>query len=1009
METLEQRSLLSVMPAPFPTFVGPMPQMDDPTTDWVPPGAGPSTELIAGMQTVPSTVSYSFKVVYRDDVAVRVSSIDSFDIYVYGPNGYVRRAMLMSVDRTTDGPVVTARYKIAPPDGAWDGSDNGRYTVWLQPNQVFDSGGTPANSGLAGDFAVMLPGVGDPGGIRTAVDVRDFGAIPNDGIDDSDAIEAAIASLPLGVGNPSGVNPSGGIIQFPPGTFDITRSIKLSSGVTLRGSGLQTIIHDVSTNRNHPAILLYSPYTHHFNIGATIEDMTIYARWGGGIWIDPNMNGDLVDFRLANVRVSALGPAIDLRNASTVHSDIDNVEVYNPGSTALYVGRDDGQGAGVKIRGFRVTGTARSGFRAEQGLVIITCDTFIEGMTISTAGANVVPIYFSSNGGFDEWGSTITDLEILTPTANLPGGIAASVNDFGRVQMEFMSGLGQNRKLKLVDARDVRIGYLVTDGSSNILSRVTSVDLKSSLRVGNATAGRLNYPPRPNPAPAHIRVPMPSNVIDAMDFGVVPNDGLDDTAALQAAIDSLPRGTGIPGGSSVVGGIVQLPLGAINTAQAIKLPSNVWLRGHNNGTVIRNLSLGPTRGVIELTSPYSHGSNIGAAIDQLGIYSASAMGVRADSTVTGELRDFRMAGIRMNNGGVSIDFRNTQVNYALFDRIIFNTPGTMSFWLGRDDNSSVGNVVRGARIAGMGRTGFQTEKAMFVFMGDTKVEGGSLEDVWDQFTMGNILALYASGRLKMDGLYMEFARTPEGIGFKFENLIADIDKLDHVNPWRRVHVLNSSDVRIRHLNIRGLTCFLRDTISVDATSKLTLDTVMGQWDSGTLDHPRVIVRGFYNLKAATLVDMSVANSGPTLLADPGMTSVSDVFDSGKDWQIIWGNGFMGQLGTWAVETSSGQKRLRVTLTQPGYFHIRVKLNVPQSAVGRYGVARWRFDGPTLAVAYTYANQHQYLVRAMNSMTAARTPVPLQQGDQLWINVSGDGTPNVPAGTYYFWKLNMVAT
>lgn len=1007
MEALEQRSLFSAIPAPFPGFVGPMPEMDDPLTESVPPGAGPSTELFAGTHTTAGTLSYSFRVLYRDDVAVRLSSIDSFDVYVYGPNGYARRAMLVSVDSTTDAPAITARYKVAPPDGAWDGTDNGRYTVWLQPNQVFDTGGTPANSGLAGDFSVLVYGVGNPPGIRTAVDVRDFGAIPDDGLDDSNAIEAAINSLPLGNGAPIGASPAGGILQFPVGVFDITRSIKLPSGVTLRGSGVGTVIHDTSTNRNHSAIWIYSPYTHRYNVGATVEDLSIYTRWGGGIWVDPNMGGDVVDLRLANLRVSAKGTGIDLRDQATVHSDIENVEVYNPGSTAVYIGRYDGEGADVRVRGLRVTGTARSGFVAQQGLVVITCDTLIEGLTIQTAGANVVPLYISSMGGVAQWGTTIYDLDILTPTANLPGGIVAHFTDFNRVDIDYMSGVGVGRKLKLTDAHDVRVAYLVSDGSSNVVSQLNTRDSKSYLRVGNAVNGRLTYPPR-QVIPTHTRVPAPTNVINAEDFGVIADDGSDDTAALQAAIDSLPRGTGIPGGSSVVGGIVQLPLGSINTLNAIKLPSNVWLRGHNNGTVIRNMSLPPTRGVIELTSPYSHHSNIGASLDQLGIYSAAAAGVRADSTLTGELKDFRMVAVRMSNWGPSVDLRNARVNYGLFDRITISTPGTMAFWLGKPDNSSIGNVVRAVRTAGLARPGFQTEKAMFVFMGDTKIEGGSVEDIWDQFSMAHIRAFYASGTIRMDGLYMEFPRTEDGIGFMFENCRGTIDRLDHVNPWRRVHLINSSDVRIRHLNISGLTTLLKETISVDASSKLTLDTVYGQWDSGMLDHPRVMIKGFYNRSAGTLVEMSLANGGPTLLADPGMTNVSDTVYSIKDWQIYWADGYSGQLGTYQVETVSGVQRLRINLAEPGYFHIRINLNIPASAVGRNGIARWRADGPTQVYVYTFANLQQYLVRSMNSMTAGRTPVPLKLGDQLWINVGSPTTP-AAAGTYYFWKFNMVAT
>ncbi|MCI0434564.1 MAG: glycoside hydrolase family 55 protein, partial [Gemmatimonadetes bacterium] len=291
-------------------------------------------------------------------------------------------------------------------------------------------------------------------------------------------------------------------------------------------------------------------------------------------------------------------------------------------------------------------------------------------------------------------------VDIRVPTADLPGTVAAQFQDVSRVTIDRITGIGMQHKLKLVNAHDVQIGSISTDGTTNVVRWMVARDTKSSLRIADSVGGLLRFGAAPQTEPRHTPVPPPTTVIDATAFGVIPDDGLDDTAALQAAIDSLPRGNGIPGSGDLVGGIVQLPLGAINTSQPIKLPSGVWLRGHNNGTVIRNTTTSAGRGIIEFTSPYAHRSNIGAGLVELGLYSTAAAGIRADSTISGELRDLRLVGLKMRTAGPAIDLRSEQVNHALLDRIVVTDAGTIVIGLGRDDNSSVGNHVRGVRITG---------------------------------------------------------------------------------------------------------------------------------------------------------------------------------------------------------------------------------------------------------------------------------------------------------------------
>jgi hypothetical protein len=1002
LEALEPRRLLSVMPPPFPGFVGPMPMMNNPYQPLlVEPGSGPTSVLSSAPRiTATTSASYSFYITYRDDVAVSGATIDSQDIYVYGPNGYVRRAILVSVDATGDGEVRVARYKVAAPNGSWNTHANGYYTVTLQANQVTDIFNTSAPHGVVGQFVVQV-GVGNPlpgGPSNPGIDVRDFGAIPNDGIDDTDEIQAAIDSLPMSNGVPDGRSPAGGIVLLPAGVFDISRPLKVHSGITLRGAGNNTVIHHVGTNRSHAAIELWSPFTHHFNSSATIENLSIYARWGIGISVDPFMFGDVTDLRLANLRVSALGAAIDLRNQAVYHSDIDNVEVYNPGSTALWVGRrNDGWGADMRVRNFRVTGNARGSYVEEQGIVVLTCDALVQGLSISVRGADAVPLYVSIGGGL-----TMYDVNLTVPTQYLPGDALAHFNNVPRVDIDYLSGVGMGRRIRMTDAHDVQIKYLESDGSSNILSRLTSKDDFSYVRVGNAVNGRLLYPGRPAGPTPHTPVPAPTNVIDARDFGVIPDDDLDDTEALQAAIDSLPLGDGIPGGSQAVGGIVQLPIGMLVTSAPLRLPSGVWLRGHNAGTVIRNLNPFETRAVIEFVSPYTHGDNVGAGLIELGIYTIAAPGMRIDRSVRGEVRDLRLIGLKLTTGGPSVDLRDGTVTFAQLDRILISNPGSTTLWLGREDNSSTGNTIRGFRMTGYARPDYIAEKAMFVLHAtDTVIEGGSIE-VGDV----TVRAFHASGSFKMDGLYMEFPYQADGIGFMMDGVTrAEIDRLLHVNPQRRLHLVNGSNVIMRCVHINGVTSQLRDTVAVDGSSRLELNTVYAQRDAGMLDHPRVIVRGAYNEAARSFVESAIALNGSNLVVDPNITNVSDLFEE-ANWFIQWGSPTRPVSGTWSVETTPQGKRLKLVITSNptglGDVSVRVKLNVPSHLVGKYGIARWRVDGAGEAFAYMRWYDAQFQARVTKSLTAAKTPIPLRGGEELWIDLSR------VSGTYYISKVGMVA-
>jgi len=91
-------------------------------------------------------------VTYTDRNGVDVSTINTGDIRVVGPNGYDRTATFVSVNNNSNGTPRIATYTVPPPSGgAWDSAANGSYTIKLQADEVRDVDGffnEPADIGI---------------------------------------------------------------------------------------------------------------------------------------------------------------------------------------------------------------------------------------------------------------------------------------------------------------------------------------------------------------------------------------------------------------------------------------------------------------------------------------------------------------------------------------------------------------------------------------------------------------------------------------------------------------------------------------------------------------------------------------------------------------------------------------------------------------------------------------------------------------------------------------------
>lgn len=116
------------------------------------PIARASANSLTSATTTPQTIT----VTYEDQGGVKVSTLDSSDIRITGPNGFNQTASFVSVNSSTDGTPRTATYRINAPGGNWDQADNGTYTIAVQGNQVSDRAGNFISAGTLGTFQVNI-------------------------------------------------------------------------------------------------------------------------------------------------------------------------------------------------------------------------------------------------------------------------------------------------------------------------------------------------------------------------------------------------------------------------------------------------------------------------------------------------------------------------------------------------------------------------------------------------------------------------------------------------------------------------------------------------------------------------------------------------------------------------------------------------------------------------------------------------------------------------------------
>jgi hypothetical protein len=482
--------------------------------DFIPPTA----QLVASNILNPGGTIYQFNVRYSDNTAMNVATFNGSDILVTGPNGFSQSAALVSVSDTRNGTPRTATYQITAPGGSWDAADNGTYTLTLQPNQVSDTRGNFLPSSILGTFLVSLS-TGNQENIVFPADagvlnVKDFGAKGDGVTDDTAAIQAALNAYPNGmriIYLPNGTYLVSGTLTWPAGTPGSGNEYK---NTILQGQSEQGVVIKLKdgaagfTNVASPKAVIFTGPAPAQRFGNSIRNLTVDTGMGNpgaiGIQFNASNQGSM---RQVTIR-SGDGQGVN-------GLDMNFTDEIGP----LLV-------KGVTVNGFQYG--IRTGFT-------------VNSQTLENITLNNQSVY-----GFYNTGQVIN---IRGLTSN--NAVTAIYNAGGRMTVidSTLNGIGNASSQPAIKGDfplDLVVRNITTSGYQSAIQNAGTT--LAGPNIPEFVSGpilsqfptplqTLNLPIRETPdVPWDDPNTTPwANVIS---FGAIPNDGLDDTAAIQAAIDS---------------------------------------------------------------------------------------------------------------------------------------------------------------------------------------------------------------------------------------------------------------------------------------------------------------------------------------------------------------------------------------------------------------------------------------------------------------------------------------
>ncbi|WP_019502689.1 PA14 domain-containing protein [Pseudanabaena sp. PCC 6802] len=508
----------------------------------------PTATATAANVTTAGSATYDFTVTYSDNVAVNASTIDGSDVRITGPNNFDRLASLVSINPSGNGTPRTATYRITAPGDAWDNTDNGTYTLALQANQVSDTSGNFVAANTLGTFLVnLMPPSSGENTIFPAdagvINVKDFGAKGDGGTDDTVAIQSALNAFPNGkriIYLPNGTYLVSKTLSWPegsPGTGDDFKNTILQG--QSEGSTIIKLVDDASdfNDPNNPKAVIFTGPAPAQRFGNSIRNLTVDT---------------------GNNNPGAIGIQFNASNQGSMRQ--------------VTVRSGDGQG----IVGLDFDFTDEIGPLLVKDVTVNGFQYGIQsGYTVNSQTFENITLQNQSVYGFWNY-SQVVNIRNLTSTNSVPAiynALADSFNPNGLGHMTLLNaslkGIGSaSSQPAIVNGGTLLARGIATTGyQSAIASGSTTISeptvnefvSKPVTSLFTSPAQTLNLPIRETPDVPWDNLTDWANVVS---FGAVPNDGLDDTVAIQAAIDS---------GSTTV----YLPVGSYNLQDTVFIRNNV--------------------------------------------------------------------------------------------------------------------------------------------------------------------------------------------------------------------------------------------------------------------------------------------------------------------------------------------------------------------------------------------------------------------------------------------------
>ncbi len=528
-----------------------------PTIDLTPPNAiATATDI-----TTLGGNTYDFTITYSDNVAVNAATLGSGDVLVTSSNGFNQLASLVSVNSNNDGSPITATYQINAPGGNWDPADNGTYSLSLQTNQVSDTNGNFTEAANLGGFVANVPPISaseqniifpsDAG----VLNVKDFGA-KGDGItDDTAAIQAALNAYPNGKR----------IIYLPNGTYLISNTLTWPAGTPGTGNDYKNTIMQ----------------------GQSQSGVTIKLKDGAASFGDPNNPKTMI----------FTGPAPAQRFGNSIRTLTVDTGIGNAGAIGIqFNASNQGSMRQVTIQSGDGQGIVGLDFGSTDEIgPLLVKDVTIKGFqygirsgyTVNSQTFENITLQNQSVYGFLNF-SQVVNIRNLTST----NAVTAIYNGvFGLSHMTLLNASlnginGASSQSAIINtststllARDlVTTGYQssIASGSTIITdSSVSEFVSKPVTSLFPSPAKTLNLPVKETPDVPWDNLNDWANVVS---FGAIPNDGLDDTAAIQAAIDSGKTTVYLPVGNYNLQSTVFIRNNArriIGTEAIVEVPNSV--------------------------------------------------------------------------------------------------------------------------------------------------------------------------------------------------------------------------------------------------------------------------------------------------------------------------------------------------------------------------------------------------------------------------------------------------